>query len=413
MRIFKALNSILLLCVLTWRGTLALADPYTLGPGDVVDISVMSRPELSRTYRVRLDGAISLHILGSVMAEGKTPAALEADLERQFSEVFEGSTSITIEVASYRSVIVGGQVNAPGAYEFRAGLDVAGVVALAGGVGASTEVDSVPSQMRVEAEAARYALLRSRLAARLMERARLIAERDGSTEISVPPEAEAALGPAANDVLDAQSRLRKSREEQLALRLAAEDKRRVLAEDEATAYSDRRNLIQSQVTATLDELEVQEGLAERGLARSQRSLDLRLSADRYRADELEAVALEVAARQKVSDAEASRKTATAQREGDVASSLAATDADIAEIRTDMDLARRFVARFGDPAASASVMGTETQYHIRRRHQNEVDIIDATPDTLVLPGDLVEVVIEDPITPQNAPQTDQPNTRVTE
>ncbi|NOR29839.1 MAG: hypothetical protein GQ539_01940, partial [Sulfitobacter sp.] len=176
------------------------------------------------------------------------------------------------------------------------------------------------------------------------------------------------------------------------------------AKDEATAYAERRNLIRSQVTATTEELEVQKGLAERGLARSERSLDLRLSADRYRADELEAVALEVAARQKVSDAEASKKLATAQRKGELAETLAVNSAEIAELRTDMELAKRFVSIFGDPTASASFTGAEAQYHIRRRNRDEVVIIDASLDTLVLPGDMVEVMIDDPDLVEFAPST---------
>ncbi|NOR32834.1 MAG: hypothetical protein GQ539_17240, partial [Sulfitobacter sp.] len=214
-RNFLALCGLSFLFAFILDGKSASAEPYNLGPGDVVEISVMSRPELTRPYRVRLDGAISFHLLGSVQAEGKTPAELEAELERQFSDVFGGSTSITLEVVDYRSVIVGGEIASPGAYDFRPGLDVAGVVALAGGVAARGETNTVPTQMRVESEMARYALLQSRLSARLVERARLLAERDGSDQISLPPEAEATLGAAAQDALDAQSRLRAAREEQL------------------------------------------------------------------------------------------------------------------------------------------------------------------------------------------------------
>jgi protein involved in polysaccharide export with SLBB domain len=398
-----AFNGFLYLCAFPIFGQPALAAPFDLGPGDLIEISVMSRPELTRPYRVRLDGAISLHILGNIQAEGKSPADLEAELEEQFSDVFEGSTSITVEVVRYRPVIVGGQVAAPGAYEYMAGLDVARVVALAGGVGVGVAADTVSTQMRVEAESARYELLRARLASRLLERARLSAERDGSDSIAMPAEAEAVLGAAASDLLEAQTNLRASRESQLSLRLAAEDSRRILAEDEAEAYAERRALIRSQVDATMEELLVQQGLAERGLALSQRSLDLRLSADRFRADELEAVALEASAREKVSTAVAGKETATAQREGEVAATLTGIDAEIAEIRTDMGLARRFVTTFGDPASSAMLTGADTQYRIRRYDGKGVTVIEANLDTVVHPGDMVEVVIDDPLPAAQADQ----------
>ncbi|MFP7569960.1 polysaccharide biosynthesis/export family protein [Marivita sp. S2033] len=382
------------LSVASFVGPATSAEQYALGPGDQIEISVMSRPELSRVYRVRLDGAISLHILGEIQAEGKTPADLEKELEENFSEIFAGSTSITLEVTRYRPVIVGGQVVAPGAYDFFAGLDVAAAVALAGGSNAVSGDDDVATQMRVEAEAARYASLRARLAGRLLERARLVAERDGDAAIAMPAEAQDTLGDAAVEMLEGQAALRAVRDEQLSQRLSTGDASRILAEEEAAAYSERRNLIRRQVDATTEELEVQKGLAERGLARSQRSFDLSLSVDRFRADELEAVALEAAAREKASDAQAGQTLAERQRAGEVVQALSEIDAEIAEIRTDIDRARRFVSIFGDPQAAGLGADVTTHYLIRRRDNDSVARIEATPDTPLLPGDMVEVSLDE-------------------
>ncbi|SNX71117.1 exopolysaccharide production protein ExoF [Cereibacter ovatus] len=381
---------ILAFCAALSAGAAARAEEYAIRPGDLVDVSVLSHPELTRTYRVRLDGAITMHILGSVEAAGLSPAQLESSLEQQLSEVFEGSTSATVEVAEYRPVIVGGQVVAPGAYPFQPGLDVAGALALARGTGASTLSDDLSASMRVESETARHALLRAQLAGLLVERARLVAERDGLAEITVPDEARTTLGAAAGALAEAQEALRAARDEELTLRLAAIDATRRLAEEEAGAYSERQQLIRSQLDATQKELDGQLKLAERGLALNQRMFDLRVSEAGYRADELEAVALEAQARKTISDAEAGKQGATVLRAGEVATALAEIDADIAEIRVDMDQARRFVAVFGGQAKAAEMTGAGMVYRLRRRGPEGVTVIAASPDTLLQPGDMLEV-----------------------
>lgn len=363
---------------------------YAIGPGDRIDVSVLSRPELSRVYRVRPDGSISMHIVGAVRAEGLRPAEFEAALETRLAEAFESTLSTTVEVVEYRPVIVGGAVEAPGAYPFLAGLDAAGALALAGGVRRYVDGANVTAQMRVEAEVARYALLRARLAGALIERARLVAERDAATTIQAPEEAREILQQAVGDLETAQAALRAARDEQLSLRIAGGRAALELAEGEASAYAERQNLIRRQLNATLEELGAQEALSERGLARTQRLLDLRVSADRYRADELEAVALEAEARQRVSDAEAQIDALAASRATGILEAIAASDAEIVEMRTEIEQARRFVTLFSGGSLACDGLEGGATFSIRRRDADRVIVLDALPGAELVPGDMLQV-----------------------
>jgi protein involved in polysaccharide export with SLBB domain len=376
--------------VLCIAASAASAGDYALGPGDRLDISILSRPDLSRVYRVRSDGAVSLHFIGRVQAEGRTPAELESLLEARLGEVFEGVTSATIEVAEHRPVTIGGHVAAPGAYQFRPGLDVARAVALAGGRYRLADQSGVAALMRVEAEAARHALLRTRLASALVERARLAAERDDAPRMAAPEEARAILKNDAQDLATVQSAVREARDQQVSLRIADATAALRLAETEASAYAERQELIRRQLDATLVELAKQEDLAERGLGRAARLFDLRLSAEGHRVNELEAVALEAEARQRISEAAAGINETSIARTRDVAENLAALDAEILEIRSEIDQARRFVQVFGGGAALGEPLDEGLVYTIRRRGAQGVTVIAAAPDTTLAPGDLLEV-----------------------
>jgi len=370
---------------------------FRIGPGDVLAVSVLARPELSRDYRVQLDGAISVHIIGAVQAAGRTAVEVERSLEARFGEAFESVASVTVEVAEYRPVIVGGVVARPGAHPFVAGLTVEGAVALAGGRRLLAQDADLTAQMRVEDQVARHAILRTRLAAALIERARLTAERDKTDPVAPADLVDRVLGDAARDLIDAQSAVRAARDAQNAV--AAADARASidLATEEAIAYRERRALIRRQLEATVEELDAQLALSERGLARTQRVLDLRLAADRFRSDLLETVALEAEARRLVAEAQADINDLEARRERDVTERLASLDAEIVETRAELEQARRFVGIFAGVPPGASMDGADIVYTIRREGPEGVTTVRAEAATNVSPGDFVEVTIGAPET----------------
>ena len=111
------------------------AEPdYLVGIGDIIEIQVWHEPDLSRTLTARLDGRISLPLVGDVDVAGKSTSEIDAYLEKKFSElVAEPAVSvILIESRSQRYYVVG-QVAQPGEFPIDSHLTLLQVIARSGG----------------------------------------------------------------------------------------------------------------------------------------------------------------------------------------------------------------------------------------------------------------------------------------
>lgn len=118
--------------VLAQQGT--APETYLLGPGDTLEIVVYGEPDLSRTVTVKPDGAISLPLLGEVMAAGRTTRQLAADLVRAYSKYLkQPSISVTVRELRVDRIYILGQVSRPGEYQLRPGAGIMELLASAGG----------------------------------------------------------------------------------------------------------------------------------------------------------------------------------------------------------------------------------------------------------------------------------------
>ena len=107
---------------------------YTIGPGDVLEISVWQHPELDRIVTVRPDGRMSFSLIGDVNANGLTPAELDEVITSRLSEYVQ-NPEVTVLVTAIKSnqILVMGQVTRPGPYPMEANFTVLEAVAIAGG----------------------------------------------------------------------------------------------------------------------------------------------------------------------------------------------------------------------------------------------------------------------------------------
>ncbi len=108
--------------------------PYTIGPGDVLGISVWQHPELDKTVTVRPDGRISFSLIGEVNPAGLTPAELDEVITRRLSEYVQ-NPEVTVVVTNIKSqqILILGQVTRQGAYPMGESLTVLEAIAIAGG----------------------------------------------------------------------------------------------------------------------------------------------------------------------------------------------------------------------------------------------------------------------------------------
>ena len=87
---------------------------YLLGPGDTVEINVLSAPELSRTVTIAPDGTVRIPLSGSIVAAGLTPDELSVGLMAALSKELRNPDIeiIATDFASQR-IFVGGSVGQP------------------------------------------------------------------------------------------------------------------------------------------------------------------------------------------------------------------------------------------------------------------------------------------------------------
>jgi polysaccharide export outer membrane protein len=107
---------------------------YRLGPGDVVRIITYGEDPLTGEFRVSDLGNVAVPLAGSVKASGHTPRELEDAIAAALKKNdMLRKPSVSVEVATYRSIYVLGEVNKPGQYPYQPGMTIVSAAAVAGG----------------------------------------------------------------------------------------------------------------------------------------------------------------------------------------------------------------------------------------------------------------------------------------
>jgi protein involved in polysaccharide export with SLBB domain len=104
-----------------------------LEAGDKLRVTVFGEDKLSGEYQVNTAGYLSLPLAGSVKVSGMTGPETERALEQKFKGPFLRNPRVTVEVLTFRPFYVLGEVQKPGEYPFRTGLNVLSAIAIAGG----------------------------------------------------------------------------------------------------------------------------------------------------------------------------------------------------------------------------------------------------------------------------------------
>lgn len=109
--------------------------PYTINPGDLLEISVWKEVDLQRQVLVRPDGAFSFPLSGEIMAKGRTIQAVQLELTRRL-EAYIPDLVVTVTVAEIRGnkIFVIGQVKTPGEFVVNPRVDVIQALSIAGGM---------------------------------------------------------------------------------------------------------------------------------------------------------------------------------------------------------------------------------------------------------------------------------------
>ena len=130
------------------------SEPYQIGPEDLLQLQVWSRPDLSGEVPVGANGEIQVPLLGTIPAAGRTPEELSADLSRRYSILDPKITDAIVTVTEYRSrsVTVVGEVKNPGRYSFQTIPNLWEILLAAGGPTPQAELGAVQIVRKVKVE---------------------------------------------------------------------------------------------------------------------------------------------------------------------------------------------------------------------------------------------------------------------
>jgi len=108
---------------------------YSLGPHDVIEISVFGVPELSGQLEVSDSGNIQLPLLGETRAAGHTVESLQRDLTAKLGADYLQNPQVRVTVKEFKSriVTVSGHIAKPGVYPLTGDTTLLQIVAMAGG----------------------------------------------------------------------------------------------------------------------------------------------------------------------------------------------------------------------------------------------------------------------------------------
>ena len=107
---------------------------YVIGLGDVLRVTVWKEPELTGDATVRLDGMITLPLVGDVAAAGRLPSRLAAEPSTELQRYLEGPrVTVSVTQATSARYYVVGQMVRPGEFPLSGRMTVLKALALAGG----------------------------------------------------------------------------------------------------------------------------------------------------------------------------------------------------------------------------------------------------------------------------------------
>jgi polysaccharide export outer membrane protein len=105
---------------------------YTLRPSDQLRVQVYDDQSISGDYQIDSSGFISVPLAGRIKAGGLTPGQLERAIASRLNGVLK-KPGVNVQITTYGSLYVHGEVKRAGDFPFRPGLTVMDAIALAGG----------------------------------------------------------------------------------------------------------------------------------------------------------------------------------------------------------------------------------------------------------------------------------------
>lgn len=118
-------------------------DQYTLGAGDLVEITVFGQGDLTVRTRLSNTGTISYPFMGDIELVDLTLNQVETIIDDGLRGDYLVNPSVSVSVIEYRPFFIDGEVKRPGGYPYQPGLSINKAAALAGGYTERAAKDNV------------------------------------------------------------------------------------------------------------------------------------------------------------------------------------------------------------------------------------------------------------------------------
>jgi len=131
--------------VLLLGGATCIAQEYTIGPGDILKITVWGHDDLSKDYPVTLDGRVPFPLIGVVQAAGLSTSELAKRLRDLLEKDYLVNPQVIVSVKEYLSskVHVLGDAEKPGLFYLTGPTTLLEMLSKAGGLSRTAGKDLV------------------------------------------------------------------------------------------------------------------------------------------------------------------------------------------------------------------------------------------------------------------------------
>jgi len=122
------------------------ARPYTINPGDQIEVYVWGEERLQRSIRVLPDGTFSFPLVGRVVAQGLLPEQIETAISNGLSSQYRGQPpQVTVSVlapAGFTFSVIG-RVRAPNTFTPGRYVNLMEAIGMAGGPDEFANLDNI------------------------------------------------------------------------------------------------------------------------------------------------------------------------------------------------------------------------------------------------------------------------------
>lgn len=117
----------------TRAGKVPLQRIYRLGVGDKLKVTVFGEENLSGPLEVNGVGQVSMPLIGEMPAKGLALHEFRDAIARRLADGYLKNPKVSVEMTNYRPIYVHGEVKNGGEFQYKNGLLLRDVVAMAGG----------------------------------------------------------------------------------------------------------------------------------------------------------------------------------------------------------------------------------------------------------------------------------------